>query len=54
MSKVINLKRGLNIRLKGEAEKVIETIATIKKVAVKPTDFTGFSPKIVVKPGQPI
>ena len=54
MSKVINLKRGLDIRLKGEADKVIETIATIKKVAVKPTDFFSLSPKIVVKPGQQV
>ena len=54
MSKVINLKRGLDIRLKGEADKSIETIATIKKVAVKPTDFNGLSPKIVVKPGQQV
>lgn len=54
MSKVINLKRGLNIRLKGEADQVIETTVRITRVAVKPTDFFSLSPKIVVKPGQQV
>jgi Na+-transporting NADH:ubiquinone oxidoreductase subunit A len=52
MSKVINLKRGLNIRLKGDAEKVLGTVVEAEKVALKPTDFHGISPKILVKPGQ--
>ena len=52
MSKVINLKRGLNIRLKGDAEKVLGTAVEAEKVALKPTDFHGISPKILVKPGQ--
>lgn len=52
MSKVINLKRGLNIRLKGDAEKVLGTSIEADKFALKPTDFPGLSPKIVVKAGQ--
>lgn len=54
MSKVINLKRGLNIRLKGDAEKVLGTSILADKVALKPTDFPGLSPKILVRPGQEI
>jgi len=54
MSKVIKLKRGLNIRLKGDAEKVLGTAVEAKKVALKPTDFHGTSPKILVKPGQQV
>ena len=52
MSKVINLKRGLNIRLKGDAEKVLGTHVAAVKVAIKPTDFPGLMPKILVKAGQ--
>ena len=54
MSKVINLKRGLNIRLKGDAEKVLGTSILADKVALKPTDFPGLSPKILVKAGQEV
>ncbi len=54
MSKVINLKRGLNIRLKGEAWKVLETSFEAVRLALKPTDFPGLSPKILVKAGQKV
>jgi Na+-transporting NADH:ubiquinone oxidoreductase subunit A len=54
MSKVINLKRGLNIRLKGDAEKVLGTSIEADKVALKPTDFPGLTPKILVKAGQEV
>ncbi len=54
MSKVINLKRGLNIRLKGDAEKIFGTSIEADKVALKPTDFPGLSPKILVKAGQEV
>jgi len=54
MSKVINLKRGLNIRLKGDAEKVLGTSIDADTVALKPTDFPGLAPKILVKSGQEI
>ena len=54
MSKVINLKRGLTIRLNGEAEKVLGTIIEADRVALKPTDFHGLTPKILVKAGQEV
>ena len=52
MSKVINLKRGFNIRLKGEAEKILGSSTDTDKVALKPTDFPGLVPKLLVKAGQ--
>ncbi|MFA5328790.1 MAG: hypothetical protein WC384_13440 [Prolixibacteraceae bacterium] len=52
MSKVINLKRGFNIRLKGDAEKILGTSIETDKVALKPTDFPGLVPKLLVKAGQ--
>ena len=54
MSNVINLKRGLNIRLKGDAVKVLETSFEAVKLALKPTDFPGLLPKILVKAGQEV
>lgn len=54
MPKVINLKRGLNIRLKGDAEKVLGASIEADKVALKPTDFPGLAPKILVKTGQEV
>ncbi|MDP3644356.1 MAG: Na(+)-translocating NADH-quinone reductase subunit A [Bacteroidota bacterium] len=54
MLKVINLKRGLDIRLKGDAEKVLAASVEAEKVALKPTDFPGLIPKILVKAGQEV
>lgn len=54
MSKVINLKRGLNIRIKGEAEKALGPVVRTDKVALKPTDFPGLVPKILVKADQQV
>ena len=52
MSKVIRLKRGLNIHLIGEAEKILSTSIEAEQFAIKPTDFPGLAPKILVKAGQ--
>lgn len=54
MSKVFNLKRGLTIRLKGDAEKIPGTSIEADKVALKPTDFPGLVPKILVKTDQTV
>lgn len=54
MSKVIKLKRGLNIRLKGGAEKVLENADVAARYALKPTDFPGLVPKLTAKVGQDI
>jgi Na+-transporting NADH:ubiquinone oxidoreductase subunit A len=49
MSEVIKLRKGLDIKLKGNAEKVLETLPVPVAVALKPTDFPGLTPKLSVK-----
>jgi len=51
MSNAITIKRGLDIKLKGTADKVIGSSAKSGVFAVKPTDFTGITPKLAVKQG---
>lgn len=52
MSKDIRVSKGLDLRLKGEAEKVIVDAAQPKTVAIRPTDFHLITPKLVVKEGE--
>jgi Na+-transporting NADH:ubiquinone oxidoreductase subunit A len=54
MSKVIKFKRGLNIRLKGTAVKAVPQQVQPDLFAVKPSDFLGFEPRVLVKPGQEV
>ena len=54
MSEIIKLKKGLNIKLKGSAEKELETLPVPATVALKPTDFPGLSPKLSVKIDQEV
>jgi len=54
MPEVIKLRKGLDIKLKGSAEKVLETLPVPEKVALKPTDFQGLTPKLSVKPGAKV
>jgi len=49
MSKVIKIKKGLNIKLKGSAEKIFEKSEQATKFAIKPTDFQNLTPKLTVK-----
>ncbi|MDP2236032.1 MAG: Na(+)-translocating NADH-quinone reductase subunit A [Bacteroidales bacterium] len=53
MSNVIKIKKGLNINLVGEAEKTIKELST-DQYAIKPTDFVGVFPKILVKEGDSV
>ena len=54
MSQTFVLKRGLNIPVSGEAElRVSKTIAP-GIVAVQPTDFKGFLPRLLVKEGDSV
>jgi len=50
MSTITTIKKGLDIKLVGEAEKTITEVHA-KHVALKPTDFTGVFPKLLVKEG---
>ena len=54
MSEVIKLRKGLDIKLKGSAETVLETLPVPATVALKPTDFPGLTPKLSVKPGHEV
>ncbi len=51
MSKDIRIKRGLSLRLEGEAEKEILDAPRSKTYAIKPPDFHSVVPKMVVKEG---
>ncbi len=54
MSKVIKIRKGLNIRLKGKAEKILVKANASDKYAVKPIDFPGLIPKMLVKEGDTV
>lgn len=54
MSKVIKIKKGLDIKLKGAAEKVTVQAEASSVYAVKPPDFVGLTPKLIAKPGDPV
>ena len=49
MSETIKLRKGLNIKLKGSAKLELETLPVPSMVALKPTDFPGLTPKLMVK-----
>lgn len=49
----IKIKKGLDIKLLGEAEKTLVDLRA-KKFAVKPTDFIGVFPKLLVKEGDSV
>ena len=51
MSKDIKIRKGLNIRLKGEAEKSLSNAPRSRTFALKPSDFHLVNPKMAVKEG---
>ncbi|MCP4309788.1 MAG: Na(+)-translocating NADH-quinone reductase subunit A [Bacteroidetes bacterium] len=60
MTEVIKIKKGLDINMNGEAEKIYVKAPRAKTYAVKPADWHGLTPKIIpklcdqVKVGTPI
>lgn len=54
MSNVIQIRKGLDISLKGKAEKVLTKISGAAVYAVKPDDFQGITPKLTVKEGDTV
>ncbi|QNJ96885.1 Na(+)-translocating NADH-quinone reductase subunit A [Constantimarinum furrinae] len=54
MSKDIKIKKGLTIRLKGEADKTLSKAPRSRTFAIKPSDFHLITPKMVVKEGERI
>ncbi len=51
MSKDIRIKKGLDLKLQGEAEKSKSDANRSKVYAIKPSDFHGVIPKMIVKEG---
>lgn len=54
MSKTISLKKGLNIRLQGNAELIAKDAPRAEFYALRPADFHGLTPKLLVKQGETI
>lgn len=54
MSKDIRIKKGLDIKLVGEAEKTTVAVKASSFYAVKPEDFHGIIPKMLVKVGTKV
>ena len=51
MSNDIKIKKGLDIKLKGEAEKALSNAIVSKYYTLRPEDFHGVIPKLVAKEG---
>ena len=54
MSKVIKLRKGLDINLKGKAQKECQTAKSDGLFALVPDFFVGMTPKVVVKEGDKV
>ncbi len=54
MAKVIKLRKGLDINLKGKATKETASVKCPGEYALVPDDFTGVKPKVVVKEGDAV
>ncbi|MDP4965537.1 MAG: NADH:ubiquinone reductase (Na(+)-transporting) subunit A, partial [Salibacteraceae bacterium] len=54
MSKNIKIRKGANIKLEGAAERVKAEAPKATSFAIKPTDFHGLTPKLVVKEGDSV
>ncbi|WP_421754214.1 Na(+)-translocating NADH-quinone reductase subunit A [Croceimicrobium sp.] len=54
MSEVIKIKKGVDIKLQGEAEKIFATADTPSTYALKPSDFPGIRMKLKVKEGDEV
>ena len=54
MPKVVKIKRGLDIKLRGKAEKIFVKAAPAGFYAVKPSDFHGLNPKLDIEIGQEV
>jgi len=54
MSKTISIRKGLDIKLLGEAEKVKSAVDFADNFVIKTTDFHGLTPKLTVKIGDKV
>ena len=54
MAEVIKIKKGLDIQMKGQAEKIYAKAPRAETYAVKPMDFQELTPKIIPKLCDPV
>ena len=54
MSNDIRIKKGLDIKLKGEAEKTVEQAIISNYCTIRPEDFHGVIPKLIAKEGATV
>ena len=54
MSKDIRIRKGFNLNLDGEANKILVDIHPCKTFALKPADFFSSTPKLLVKEGAKV
>jgi Na+-transporting NADH:ubiquinone oxidoreductase subunit A len=54
MAKTVKLTKGYDIKLEGEALRFIKTPALSRNFAIKPTDFRGIIPKLLVDIGSEV
>lgn len=54
MSKIITLRKGLDINLQGKAEETLAEAPRSFEYAVSPLDFEGVTPKLLVKVGDKV
>ena len=54
MSKYVKIKKGLNIKLEGEASKIISDLPLPETFALKPPNFIDVIPKLLVKQGDEV
>lgn len=54
MSKAIKVKKGVDIKLVGSAERKVSAAPQTNIYAMKPDDFAGLTPKLTVKEGEAV
>ena len=54
MSNYIKIKKGLNIKLSGEAEKLVSNLPVPATYSLKPPDFINLVPKLLVAQGDEV
>jgi Na+-transporting NADH:ubiquinone oxidoreductase subunit A len=54
MSKIIKIKKGLDIKLKGKSEKIFIKSELAPSYAIKPIDFNNLVPKLIAKAGDKV
>ena len=54
MSEIITIRKGLDLPISGAAEKRLTDVRNIKTYAIKPTDFVGLTPRLLVEGGDAV